>query len=150
MVPTNAGLLALATDCTKIGTSSVPFCANALLKLVNNSIVTLNGGTTWGSVSATIGGYDGYADDTITWQAPSTPDAGGVVALSNTSIFRPTDATYPQQMFGMVLTDPGSASVLFAGPFDDPPIPLQNNLDVLQVTLQFNAAVPGLIVDYIS
>jgi hypothetical protein len=147
---TQMGLIEVAEGCTSIGTSTVPFLANSRLKLVNNSTVTLNNGTSWGSVSAFIGGYTGYGDGTMTFTAPYTPGSGGVAAISNTAIFRPTDAVTPQNMWGAVLTDSGSTSVFAAGRFDAPPLPMTNALDQIEMSIVFNPATSNFGCNVVS
>lgn len=144
MVPTQQGLIELALASTLLGTSSVPFMNGAKLKLINSSTVTLNSSTTWGSCSANISGFAGYADGSMSFTAPYTPDAGGIASASNVAVFRPTGSDTTQQGWGLILTDSGSSSVMFAAPFDDPPIPFTSALDQLQVTLVFNPASPGM------
>ena len=95
---TAAGQTAQVLNMTSTGTPTTSL-SGALLKLINNSTVTLNNTTTWGSVSAFVGGYTGYADDTITWNYPSTPLSGGIVAESNQLLFRPTGTAATAQMW---------------------------------------------------
>lgn len=150
LVPTTLGLVAVAQGCSSIGTSTAPFLAGAKLKLINSSTVTLNQSTVWGSVSAYIGGYTGYADGSLSFSAPYTPDAGGVAVVSNPTTFRPTDSADPQNMYGAVVTDSASTEVLFAGLFDAPPIPMAGPLNVLDMTVIFNPATATLLAAIIS
>ncbi len=143
--PTQACNLEVGQGCTSIGTSTHPFLAGAHLKLVNSESVTLDSGTQWGSVSAFIGGYTGYADETITWQPPSLNATGGVEVLAEPTIFRPTDSASPQNIYGMVITDAADANVLFAAPFDAPPLPMASALNTIQMTLQWQPRTGGVV-----
>lgn len=136
--------LQVGQGCTSIGTSSHPFLAGALLELVNTPSITLNGATVLSSVSPFFGGYTGYSDETITWQAPSVNAAGGVEVLAEPTIFRPTDSVSPQNMYGIVITDAAKTNLLFAAPFDVQPLPMQSALNTIQVTLQWQPKTGGI------
>jgi hypothetical protein len=140
---TQQGAILAGSGATGSSSVSAGYLFEAKLKLINSSSITLNPSTTWGSVSASIGGYDGYADGSLTFGAPSQADAGNIEVVSNLTIFRPTDSTNPQSMWGAVITDLGSSSVLFAAPFDDPPLPMNSALDQIQMSIRYNPAQPG-------
>ena len=138
--------LQVGQGCTSIGTSTAPFMANALLQLVNTASITLNGSTALSSVSPFFGGYDGYAAETITWQPPSVNSGGGVEVLALPAIFRPTDSTAPQNMWGAVITDKAGVNLLFAMPFDAPPLPMTSNLNTISIFLQWQPHTLGAVV----
>jgi hypothetical protein len=141
---TQLGALASAQNqTTAIGSNSIPFLSGALLKLVNNASVTLNGSTLWGSVSPFIGGYSGYADATLTWNAPTVNAANTVESVSGDATFRPTGSASVCNAAGIVITDSGSTSVFYAAPFDQIPIVLSTPLQQLQITLRFSPANPN-------
>lgn len=144
LVPTLDGLLLLtAADISSASIAAGPM--NGMkLKLINSPTVTLNGSTQWGSVSAFVGGFGGYTDGSPTFTAAYLPDSGGVASDSGLIVFEATGSTSPQNGYGLVLTDSGSTSVLFAGPFDAPPIPFSANLDKASVLMTFNPATASI------
>ena len=128
------------TNSSTVATGSLKGC---LLKLVNNSSIPLNSNTKWGDVSAFIGGNPGYGDGTITWTGPFLAAAGNIEYWSNLVGFSDTASTSPQNYSGIVVTDPGTASVYFAAPFDNPPIVFNSSLSAADVLIRYNPAFPN-------
>ena len=81
-------------------------------------------------VSPLFGGYDGYADASVTWNLPSVNSAGVVEVVGSVKIFRPTDSSNPQTMYGVVMKDSASINLLGAAPFDgNVGIPMQSRVE---------------------
>ena len=140
---TQMGALRVGTVSTASGNQSAFALNAALVKLVNTPTVTLSGATLWSSVSAFIGGHPGYTDETVTFSAPIVNQAGVVEAWSNNMSWTDTASTSPQNYSGIVVTDSGSASVLFAAPFDNPPIVFNSALSAMDLIIRYNPLSPN-------
>jgi hypothetical protein len=146
LLPSQTELLEVAGGSTTIGSTTAGALAHALVNLVNSNTVTLNGSTPLGSVSPLFGGYDGYAADTISWQAPGVNVSGAVEVVGIISPFRPTDSTNPQNMYGVVVTDQAGANLLFAAPFDQVPLPMQSPLNTITLTFSYQPQTNSIVV----
>ena len=142
MTQLGAQLVGAAVTAATAGSASVNL-SGTLCKLVNSSTVTLNSGTQWGSVSPFIGGHPGYADGTITFNAPVLSAAGVIECWSNTLTWTDSSSSVTENYAGLVITDPGSSSVYFAAPFDNPPIVFNSTLSRLEAVIRYNPAFPN-------
>jgi len=88
--------------------------------------------------------YDGYADEAVTWLAPSVADDGTVEIVGTVGEFRPTGAVTPNTIFGALLLD-GTGALIMAGRFDGAPLPMGSVLDSLLVTPRWRAPSSGLM-----
>lgn len=151
LLPSQQFLLDSASATCTSGTSSAPFMSGALIDLVNSNSITLNGATTLGSVSPLFGGYDGYADASVTWNLPSVNSAGVVEVVGSVKIFRPTDSSNPQTMYGVVMKDSSSINLLGAAPFDgNVGIPMQSALNTITLVLSYQPATASVVVTVVS
>jgi hypothetical protein len=150
LLPSQYAQLQMAGGDTTIGSTTAGFMANARVELVNSNSIQLNGSTPLASVSPLFGGYDGYAADSINWQAPGVNQAGIVEAIGIVATFRPTDATNPVNMWGVAMRDLANANLLFAAPFDTPPYPMQSTLNSITLTLSFQPATCNIVVTLVS
>jgi hypothetical protein len=144
-------LLDSASATCIIGTSSAPFMSSCSVCLVNSNSITLNGSTTLAQVAPITGGYDGYGDVSITWNLPSVSSAGVVEVVGDVKIFRPTDSSAPQTMYGVYLLDAASTTVLAAAPFDGGiGIPMQSPLNTITIVLVYQPLTASLICTVIA
>ena len=146
LLPSQIELLEVAGGSTTIGSTTAGALAHAMVQLVNSNSITLNGGTPLGSVSPLFGGYDGYSADSISWQAPGVNVSGAVEVIGIVSPFRPTDSTSPQNMYGVVITDQLGLNLLFAAPFDAPPLPMQSAYNTITLTLSYQPITSTIVV----
>jgi len=87
--------------------------------------------------------YTGYAKEALTWDQPSVSDDGNLEMHASQATFRPTDAVTPNDIYGWFLVDAGGA-LIAGGNFDTAPLPMNNALDVIKVTLQLRPTAGGL------
>jgi hypothetical protein len=146
LLPSQIELLDVAGGATTIGTSSYGAIAHLSVQLVNSNSITLNGSTPLGSVSPLFGGYDGYSSESVTWQPPGVNVSGAVEVIGTIPTFRPSDATNPQNMYGVVVTDQAGANLLFAAPFDQVPLPMQSSLNSITLTFSYQPITNSVVV----
>lgn len=99
--------------------------------------ITLNRTTTKAAADAAVATYSGYAQGDITWSAPTISDDGEIEFLGTTDEFRPTGSGTTNSIYGLYVKNAGNTKLLFAGAFDDAPLPMASTLDSIVVTLRF-------------
>jgi len=87
--------------------------------------------------------YTGYAAEAVTWLAPSVSDDGQVEIIGTAGEFRPTDAVTPNTVYGMLVTD-GVTKVHYAARFPDGPLPMEDALDAILLTLRARIPAAGI------
>jgi len=83
--------------------------------------------------------YTGYADEVITWLAPSVADDGTIEVIGTVGEFRPTDGVTPNSVYGALLLT-GAGVLMMGGRFDDAPLPMENATNAILLTVRFRPA----------
>lgn len=84
--------------------------------------------------------YAGFTWLPVTWQLPTISDDGIVEVVGTVAAFRPTASTTENDIWGLYADVVGDANWVFAGTFDDAPLPMNNTLDSILVTLRYRPA----------
>jgi hypothetical protein len=79
----------------------------------------------------------------MTFSAPVLSAANVIEAWSNTMSWSDTSTATPQNYAGIVVTDPASSQVLFAAPFDNPPIVFNSSLSAMDIIVRYSVAGPN-------
>lgn len=108
--------------------------------------VPLNAGTVIGDFVTAKATFAGYAKKSVTWLAPSVADDGTVEVVGTVGEWRPTDGVTPNLIYNLWLEDSGAAILFMAGRFDGAPLPMQNALDSIVVTLRWRPVSNTLVV----
>jgi hypothetical protein len=128
---------------TATGSSSVGTLYGAHVDLIGSNSVGLGRDVSWGSVSAALSSYPGYAQASLTWNLPSLAMAGGVEVVSDAAEYRPTGSDSLSVAYGLILRQTGNdTTVLMAGTFDAP-IPMGSSLDYLQLNVRYSPVTGG-------
>jgi hypothetical protein len=88
--------------------------------------------------------YTGYGSDTVTWNAPSRADDGSIEVVGTMPEFRPSDAVAPNIIYGFWETLAGDGSLGFAARFDGAPLPMEDALDAIVLTLRYRPKETGM------
>lgn len=83
--------------------------------------------------------FTGYAQKQITWLAPSRATDGSIEVVGTVTEWRPSDDAEPNNIFVIYAVNV-AGDLVFAGRVDDPPIPMQDNLDSLLLTIRWRPA----------
>lgn len=105
--------------------------------------VPLDRSTTLATLNSDSATFTGYAEKTITWNAPSRAVDGSIEVVGALSEWRPTDAVTPNNLFGAYVVNAAGELVL-AGRFDDAPIPMADALDSLLLTIRWRPTTPAI------
>jgi hypothetical protein len=133
----------IAADAT--GSSSFAFGALHNMRVdLFQADITPTRVTALSDYTAGIADYNGYGHETATFGVPSRADDGTIEVLGTVPEFRPSDALAPNTIFGL-WTTLGDGSLGFAARFDNPPIPMQDALDQITVTLRYRPTNGGLV-----
>lgn len=91
--------------------------------------------------------FAGYGADTITWGAPTRSDDGFIESIGTMPAFRPTDSVTPNNIWGLYVWDRAD-NLIFAGPFDNAPLPMASPLDQITQTLRYrpDATIPVVVI----
>lgn len=89
--------------------------------------------------------FTGYAEQAVTWSAPTIGTDGLMEAVGTVPEFRPTDAVTPNSIYGAYLVD-GDDSLAAVGRFDDAPVAMGSPLNKIELTVRFIPAVSFPIV----
>jgi len=133
----------IAADAT--GSSS--FAAGALDGLLVDLFqddITPTRTTPLSTYTDAVANYDGYAQGSATWGIPSRADDGTIEVLGPVAEFRPMSDDTPNTIFGLYTTL-GDGSLGFAARFDNAPIPMQDALDQITVTLRYRPTNGGIV-----
>lgn len=110
------------------------------------SNVACNRNTTLAALLAAEATFAGYAAQVITWQTPSVADAGEVEVIGTVPLFRPTNSTTPNSIWGLYITDSANAKLYFCATFDTAPLPMGDNLHTVTVTVRWKPGTTGFVV----
>jgi hypothetical protein len=89
--------------------------------------------------------FTGYAMKTVTWGTPARSSDGQIEMTGIMTAWRPTDAVTPNTVYALWLAKLTSGDVLGVATFDNP-VPMQDALDELIVTLRFRPLTNSLVV----
>lgn len=95
--------------------------------------------------SYTLADYTGYAAGAVTWLAISIADDGSYEVVGTVPEFRPTGTATANNIYGWILTD-GAGVLLAAARFDNPPLPMEDTLDSIILTVRVRVTPTGLAV----
>lgn len=95
--------------------------------------------------TSAVANYDGYAQKTVTWQAPSISDDGHVEVIGAFSSWRMTTENVDNSIFGIYLTGNVDNDLLFAAAFDPGPLPMESNMDQILTTIRYRPGPPSSI-----
>jgi hypothetical protein len=95
--------------------------------------------------SAAEATYTGYAQVTLVYATPSVADDGTVEVVAHPITFRASDAVTPNIIYGCFVVDSTGAILYYAGQFDGAPLPLQNALQLIIVTLRYRPATNSIV-----
>lgn len=113
----------------------------ALVELFQND-VTPTRATLIGSY--TVATYTGYANEAITWLAPSISDDGVAEIVGTVAEFRPTGSGVANNIYGAYVTTSGGA-LIGAVRFDNAPVPMAGVNDSILVTIRIRTQIGGLL-----
>jgi hypothetical protein len=94
--------------------------------------------------TAAIADYDGYGSASVTWGLPSRADDGTIEVLGTVAEFRPSGSDTPNTIFGLYTTL-GDGSLGFAARFDNAPVPMNDALNQITVTLRYRPSNGGFV-----
>lgn len=139
--------LELAADATTSASTTFGVLNKLKVDLFKADIVPARD-TPLGTYQAAVADYDGYGSATVTWNGPSRSDTGKIEVVGTVPEFRPTGTTTPNTVFGFFTTTFGDNSLGYAGRFDDAPIPMEDALDAIVLTLRYqpHAEAAGVVV----
>lgn len=95
---------------------------------------------------AAVATYTGYAAATITWGTPSIADDGTVEVVGTVPAFRPSADVAGKSVWGIWITDTTSATLLFAGQYDEAPLPMAATTDEILLVVRYRPADTSLVV----
>lgn len=108
--------------------------------------ITVDRDTTLAELVAGIATFDGYAQEVVTWGPATINDAGEIEFQGLVGEFRPTGSVTPNTIYGYYVQVPGGGgALLFAGRFDNPPLPMGSTLDNIIVTLRWRPQTGGVV-----
>lgn len=128
----------LVLGVASIGTGNATTTHNlfgAKVRLCQGDIVP-DSNTTLAALNADSATFTGYAEKTITWNAPSRASDGSIEVVGGLSEWRPTDAVTPNNLFVAYVVN-AAGNLVLAGRFDSPPIPMADALDSLLLTIRW-------------
>lgn len=102
--------------------------------------IAITPSTVVGDLTAKIADYEGYAQGTVTWDDPSLDANGAVEVVGTAIVYRPTGDATPNQIWGAFCRASVGGALLFAGSIDGAPIPMNTELNQLQVQIVYKPA----------
>lgn len=123
--------------------------AGALLGLkvdLYQSNVAITPNTLLATLVAQIATFGGYAQGVVTWDLPSLDGTGAVVVVGNLTVWRPTDAVTPNNIFGCYATLAVGGALAFAVHLDEAPVSMASALNQLQLVFRYYPAAKSLVV----
>jgi len=99
-----------------------------------------------GDFTAAIATFTGYAQKTVTWGVPSVADDGTVEVVGTYTEWRPADGVTPNNIWGVFFRAAVGGALLFAGQFDGAPLPMNNALNAITITIRYRPASKSIVV----
>lgn len=96
--------------------------------------------------TAALATYTGYAQGVVTWLAPSVSDDGTVEVAGTIPEFRPTDGVTPNVIYGVFCRAAVGGALLFAAAFDNGPLPMENALNAILLTVRYRPSTRSVCV----
>src|SRR5262245_2379941 len=88
--------------------------------------------------------YGGYAAIAAVFGVPSVSDDGNVESILTAQVWRPTNSTTPNTIYGWYLTADGGA-LLAGGTFDTGGLPMNSALDVINTVIRLRLDSTGSV-----
>lgn len=129
----------------RAGDDVAGFLAGCKLCLYQN-VIDIGPGNTHADFVANVANFAGYAKAALVYDTPSVADDGTVEVVTHALTFRPSDATVPNVIWGCWIEDSTAAILYFAAQFDGAPLPMQNALQQIIVTVRFRPASDTLVI----
>lgn len=133
LIGNNGTDIAIGADAITAVTGSLD---GAEIGLVKDDI-PLSRETTFAELELAKATYSGYAPEAVTWGPATIADDGSIEFLGAAGEFRPTGSAVTNGIYGMYVIDGAGTGVLFCARFDNPPIPMESVLDMVQLTLRY-------------
>lgn len=144
LIESDASLLARAQS--DIATPAAVGCFNGAKLHLVKTLVAIDKNTALATLTGEEADFTGYSAGTLIWDVPGFSDDNAVEVVSTPLIFRPTDAVIPNNIYAVFISDSGTTKWFFAGPVDDPPIPLPDALHQVIVTVRYRPGTPTFVV----
>jgi hypothetical protein len=100
------------------------------------------------TLTAGIANFTGYAQGTVTWDAPSVAGDNTVEVVGNMPLWRPSDAVTPNVIFDWFMTAAVGGALLMMARFDGAPLPMGTALNQIQLVMRWRPSDNSIAVAF--